>query len=65
MKNSISINEFFGWHHHPFSDTRRLNQPYLTDLDQRLIRHTTALLSHGKSLAVTGESGTGCCLHAG
>ena len=59
MKDNISMNEFFGWHHHPFSDTCRLNQPYLTEMDQRLIRHTTALLAHGKSMAVTGESGTG------
>jgi type II secretory pathway predicted ATPase ExeA len=57
--NKISIAEFFGWRNHPFSDTYPLRQPYLTDVDQRITRQAISLLSYGKSLALTGASGTG------
>lgn len=55
----LSAAEFFGWRHHPFSDTYVLQTPYLTEPDQRLCRRVTSLLSYGKSLAVTGPTGTG------
>jgi type II secretory pathway predicted ATPase ExeA len=55
----ISIAEFFGWRHHPFSDTYPLAEPYLGEKDHRICRRVGSLLSYGKSLALTGPSGAG------
>lgn len=59
MTPSPSIHEFFGWHHHPFADTRALTTPYLSPRDERIFNRTKALLGVGKSFALTGPSGTG------
>lgn len=59
MSDTISIAEFFSWRHHPFADTYPLNEPFLSDTDKRILLQGVALLSIGKSFALTGPSGSG------
>jgi len=59
MKKSRTMAEHFGWRHHPFSDTRRLNAPFRSVGDRRVADQAVLLLQQGKSFAVTGPSGTG------
>ena len=55
----ISMSEFFGWNHHPFTDTYQLQTPFLGEKDDRILRRATSLLNCGKSFALTGLSGSG------
>lgn len=54
-----SMNEFFNWNRHPFTDTYTLAQPFVGGRDARLMDRCLSLLRCGKSFAVTGASGTG------
>ena len=51
--------EFFGWKNHPFTDLQLLTKPFMSERDQRIAHQAHALLSIGKSFAVTGPSGAG------
>ena len=57
--NQPTLSEFFNWHHHPFADTHALKNPYLSPKDQRICSSIRNLVSSGKSLLLTGASGTG------
>lgn len=59
MKTDISLSEFFGFRHHPFSDTWTIKTPFVPEKDTLLARKCASLLSCGKSFAVTGPSGSG------
>ena len=57
--NPVTMAEHFGWKLHPFSDTYRLDEPFITQQDQRVTNQAQMLLQQGKSLALTGPSGSG------
>lgn len=61
MKNDHrpSMAELFGFHHHPFADTRKNAQPFISDKDARLCDRALSLLACGKSLALCGPCGVG------
>ncbi len=54
-----TMSEFYTWKYHPFADTRKMSQPFISDTDSRILSHTRRLLSMGKSFAVCGPSGAG------
>ena len=54
-----TLSEFFNWHHHPFADTHALKDPFCSQRDERICSSVKGLISHGKSLMLTGASGTG------
>lgn len=56
---TATMHEFFGWHHHPFTDTRLLSHPFLGQKDKRVLTRAKSLISIGKSFALTGPSGSG------
>jgi type II secretory pathway predicted ATPase ExeA len=55
----MTINEFFGWKNHPFSDLADQYDDTLVRHDQEVLKRAVELLKSGKSLAVTGGSGLG------
>lgn len=57
--NRPSMAELFGFHHHPFADTRKNAQPFISDQDARLCDRALSLLACGKSLALCGPCGVG------
>jgi len=57
--NRPSMAELFGFHHHPFADTRKNTQPFISDQDARLCDRALSLLACGKSLALCGPCGVG------
>jgi len=58
-QHNPTMNEFFNWRRHPFTDTYNLAQPFVGSRDTRLMDRCRSLLRCGKSFAVTGASGTG------
>lgn len=58
-ENRPSMAELFGFHHHPFADTRKNTQPFISDKDARLCERALSLLACGKSLALCGPCGVG------
>ncbi len=52
-----SMTEFFGYRHHPFTDSGQSS--FVCDKDTRLQDRTLSLLGCGKSFALCGPSGTG------
>jgi len=59
MSYQPSMNEFFKWKYHPFTDARPMTTPFLSSSDRQLLDTANSLLSLGKSFALTGPSGTG------
>ena len=61
MKKSdkMTMNEFFNWQRHPFTDTHTIKEPYLCPKDLRIRDRAISLLQCGKSFAITGPSGAG------
>ena len=57
--NHATMTEFFGWKHHPFTDFRLLEKPFMSERDLRLASQAHSLLGIGKSFAITGPSGAG------
>jgi len=55
----VTMAEFFGWKHHPFTDLRPLSTPFMSERDERIACQANSLLGIGKSFAITGPSGTG------
>lgn len=56
---TVSVNEFFGWKNHPFSDLADQNDEIMVKHDQEVFRRAVELLKIGKSFAITGGSGLG------
>ncbi len=56
---TVSVNEFFGWKNHPFSDLADQNDEIMVKHDQEVLRRAVELLKIGKSFAITGGSGLG------
>ncbi len=54
---TVSVNEFFGWKNHPFSDLADQNDEIMVKHDQEVLRRAVELLKIGKSFAITGGSG--------
>jgi len=59
MSYQPTMNEFFQWKRHPFTDARPLSVPYLSSAEHKLIHTAKSLLSLGKSFAMAGPSGSG------
>lgn len=57
--NHVSMAEFFGWKHHPFTDLRPLSEPFMSERDERICHQARSLLDIGKSFAITGPTGAG------
>lgn len=57
--NGQTMAEFFGFRDHPFADTYRIKQPYLSDQEKRLLHMAASLISNGKGCSLTGASGLG------
>lgn len=55
----LPVNDFFGWKYHPFADTYKLGQQWLSTKDQRLLESIKRLLHTGKSIGLCGPSGAG------
>jgi len=51
--------QFFGYRYPPFADTFEVHTPYQSDAECLIVQRTTALLRQGKSVAISGEAGTG------
>ena len=58
-ENRPSMAELFGFHQHPFADTRKNTRPFISDKDARLCERAISLLACGKSLALCGPCGVG------
>lgn len=57
--NGKTMAEFFGFRDHPFADTWRLRNPYLSDREQRMLNMAESLIGSGKGCSLTGASGLG------
>lgn len=51
--------QFFGYRYPPFADTFEIIQPYQSESERLIVSRTISLLRQGKSLAFTGEAGSG------
>lgn len=58
-ENRPSMAELFGFHYHPFADTRKNAKPFISAQDERLCDRALSLLACGKSLALCGPCGVG------
>lgn len=58
-ENRPSMAEMFGFHNHPFADTRKNAKPFISSQDARLCDRALSLLACGKSLAICGPCGVG------
>lgn len=56
---TMSVNEFFGWKNHPFSDHFDQKDELLVRHDQEILKRSLELLKTAKSFAITGGSGLG------
>lgn len=50
---------FFRYRYPPFSDTREIQEPFLSEGDQIILNRMAGLVRQGKSFALYGEPGTG------
>jgi general secretion pathway protein A len=57
--NRPSMAELFDFHYHPFADTGKNVQPFISAQDARLCDRALSLLACGKSLALCGPCGVG------
>ncbi|MBN1980283.1 MAG: ATP-binding protein [Chitinivibrionales bacterium] len=51
--------QFFGLPYPPFADTFDIQTPFQSDAEALIIQRTLALIQQGRSLAISGEAGTG------
>lgn len=56
---TVSVNEFFGWKNHPFSDQADQYDDIMVRHDQEVLKRAVELLKIGKSFTITGGSGLG------
>jgi len=59
MSTNVTMTEHFGYHCHPFADTRQMTKPFTSKKDARICQQANSLLMVAKSFAITGPSGTG------
>ena len=59
LSHSPSPAEFFGWRHHPFTDTFTLSKPYFSRREKKILHIAHQLVKQGKSISLCGPSGSG------
>jgi general secretion pathway protein A len=59
MKKTQSAIQFFGLRYPPFADTFDIQTPFQSESESLIIQRAIALIQQGRSLAVSGEAGTG------
>jgi len=59
MNHKPTISEHFSWHRHPFTDTWRLDRPFLSAAETRTFSLASSLIKMGKGFALCGPSGSG------